>query len=197
MFLYIEDNKVKVTDEGMMLSCVEKLYKKDKHVGKPYFNDCITYIYFVYKYDSMYQNQFSETKKKIVCINHVKNRNWEDLESDKDVKEIIDTYIDSQCTVTMRMILKVKEDIEKYIEYLRDIPYTKEEVIEVKIPIKDGDIDTTKIVKHKVLFQNGKEKKEALEMIDTFISLVDKYSIRLKKEGIDKKKKGFRLFDNV
>ena len=72
-FLYVEDEEVKITPDGMMMPEVKELYNSDKRERKAFFKKCITYIYFVYNPNGPYKYKSLESRKKMTCSRHIKS----------------------------------------------------------------------------------------------------------------------------
>ena len=62
--LYLENEIVKITEDGMMLPETQALYKKDRrNESKPYFNKAISYVYWAYNSEGEYRNMLPTRRK--------------------------------------------------------------------------------------------------------------------------------------
>lgn len=191
-FLYIEDGIVKATEEAMALPVVDALYKSDKTEKRRYFNDCLKYIFFVYKKDGIYKDMMHAHRKRMVINRHFEKRKENDFESNLRVQAVIEEYLQRQHTKMERFYYQLELDIEKLLERIHNIPYTKK--VKAKVPFeRDGE---TTMVTAEIEIENYDEKSKAMLLADKLVDYEEKLRGKILKEKIELKKKDHtRLFD--
>ncbi len=191
-FLYIEEGVVKVTEEGMALPAIDALYRTDKTDRKRYFNDCMKYVFFVYKKDGVYKDMMLTHRRKIVINRHFEKRKEDEFENNLKVQGVIEEYMQRQHTKMERFYYKLENDIEKLLERIHDIPYTKK--VKAKVPFeKDGEVT---MVQAEIEIENYEEKSKAMMLADKLVDYEEKLRGKILKEKIEiKKKDSTRLFD--
>jgi hypothetical protein len=191
-FLYIEEGIVKTTDEGMALPSVNALYRSDKTEKKKYFNDCLKYIFFVYKKDGVYKDMMHQHRKRIVINRHFEKRKEHEFEGNLRVVAVIEEYLDRQHTKMERFYYQLEQDIEKLLERIHNIPYVKK--VKAKVPYeKDGE---EIFVMAEVEIENYDEKSKAMMLADKLVDYEEKLRSKILKEKMENKKKDHtRLFD--
>lgn len=195
-FLFIENGEVKPTEEGNLIPQVRAVYNADKTDGKQFYKDVLMYVFFVYNKDGVYKDSFDTYRKTMVIERHLPKRNADDLENNKRVRDLIDEYLDRQMTKNERLLYRLEIDIEKLLERISTIPYSK--TVTLKIPYTNEDGETT-YVPTKVEIDNSEEKAKTIKIAEGMIDYSEKLRQKILKDKTDKKKKGanIRLFDRV
>lgn len=193
IFDFVE-GKVTVLPEAMTLPEVRTLWDEDKTRGKQYFHMYMTYIFFVYRVDGIYKNMYLTTRKRAACINQLQKKEdyWQEIEEKPTVKAMIKWYNDHSKTKEEQLLDALDEDIDKYIEYLKNIPYTRSVRVEEK---KNGDGDISVVFRSE---DNSDEKMKAIKNSKDLI-LYRKELKKLVKESMVNKKRAkqfrTRLFE--
>lgn len=142
MIFTYENNKVELLPEANTLPEVNLLKESDKTRGKKYFHLWLTYIYFVYREGGVYHNQFITTRKRMTCVNQLQKDAdyWKEIEGNKKVMLLIEWYKKHSLNKEEQLLAALDEDIGKYLDYLKGIPYSRS--IKVEKKSEDGDIQT-------------------------------------------------------
>lgn len=194
--LYLEDKKVKITEDGLCIPAVKELYADDRHTDKPWFNKCITYIYWAYKKDGEYRN-LVKRKRQMLAADHT-GESFERFEENIAVIKVINLYIELQLSPVERLYEGIKADIDEMLERIRKIPFTKEIKVEmfVDVPVSELSNETVKKpIKQIVEMDNSEEKFKAINRADQLIDLEEKLRKKVIKEQQDKRDKQKRIFD--
>lgn len=196
--LYIENGEVKVTDDGMCLPEVQALYKTDNtHSSKPFFKKCITYIYWGYKKDGEWANHLP--KKRLEMASKLAEVSLQDIKNNAKVQAVIKVYIENQTTLTERLYLGVKKDIEEILEMINNIPFERDIKVEMMIDIPEYEGSDRMIkypIKQWVRVDNSEEKEKAIRRVEKLIELEEKLRKKIIKEYQENKVFKGRMFDN-
>jgi hypothetical protein len=198
MFLYLEGEEVKITDEGMLIPEVKLLYALDRrNSSKPYFKKCITYIYWAYKIDGEYRNILPSKRKKL-AVEHAEG-DLKHFNDDKKLQDVIKVYTRDQTSLNQRMYESIKKDMDDLLEMIQSIPFTKKIKIDVMVDIP-LNADSTETTKKQIIttveVDNSKEKFEAISRSEKLIDLEEKLKKKIIKEDQQKKRSQGRLFDD-
>lgn len=194
--LYLENEEIKITEEGMQLSEVQDVYKDDKHSGKPYFKKVITYLYWAHKKDGEWQNHFPSKREEMSA--EKAGLSIIEIRKHSKLKALIKAYVDNQTTLTERLYIGVKRDIEEVLELINSIPYVRKIQVEltVDIPKFEGSSGLIKYpVKQIVEVDNSKEKTEAIKRVESLIELEERLRKKIIKDAQISKTKNGRMFD--
>jgi hypothetical protein len=196
MFI-LDNNIVRFSDQAMLLPEVNDLFINDKHERKNFFNDTAIYIYFMYKKDSIYHLRTPEKRAELIIQKHLPTRKWTDFEENKRVKPIIDFYIDNQYTPMEQLYEGIKTDIDTILKRLKNIPYEKKLKVELYVEVLDteGQKIQQKVYKE-IMFDNSKEKLEAMKYADSLIEYEKKIKQKIFEEKKDTKRSRTRIFGN-
>ena len=153
MIFEYENNKVSLLPEALTLPVVAALRESDKTKGKAFYHMWIKYIYFAYRNEGIYNNQFLTTRKRMTCVNQLKKDDnyWKTIEGNDLVMALINWYQKYSKEKEEQLLDALDKDIDTYLEYLKDIPYTKsikvEETVdeELKSYFKEEDNSTEKM----------------------------------------------------
>lgn len=169
---------------------IKDLYSADKQdSSKPFFNQVITYAYYMWVNGGPYSNFSPGARDKQVCSRHLQGVSSDRFFKSQKAKAFIEFYKDSQMTVLERSIESIKKDIEDTIKELNNIPKKKIITIEVEIdiPRSENSFDTVKYpIKTQVDFDNTKEKLESYKTLDQLFINLDK----LEKRALEQSMKG-------
>ena len=195
--LYLENEEVKITDEGMLLPEIKELYSRDKrNESKPFFKKCLVYMYWGYKKEGEWSNHLP--KKRLEMAAKMAEVSVSDMEDHPAIKKAIKAYVDNQTTLTERLYLGVKKDIEDILELIQGIPFEKEIKVElmIDVPEYEGSNKLIKVpIKQMVKMDNSAEKAKALSRVEQLIDLEERLRKKIIKENLEKRGRGERLFD--
>lgn len=197
MFLYLEENKIKVSEEGWAIPLVKEIHDKDQTKTKWKFQDIITGLFFIYKPETIFdnlslQNRENETSDKML------EGDWDEYKKDKNVKKLIDLYRDLVTTPSIRNLERVKSDIDALHEHLSSIPMEIEENIDrdVEVKMPDGTKQFVR-VKRKIRISNIEEKEKVYASFLRIHQTYEKLKALVEKELSAKKinKSMKRMYD--
>ena len=189
-FLVLENDVVRVTDEGMNLTCVKELYSRDRHSGKPWFNACITYAYYMHKKGGVFNNMLPTNKATRICSEILKEAyKYEAFESDYYYKNMEREYINLQYSRNEQLYERIGKDIEGLMQRISEIPYTTTKIHEcvVEFPGPDGTMikHTAKVP---IEIDNSEEKAKAIKLAETLIDFEIKLKSKIVQETKEKRK---------
>lgn len=188
MFLSYKNGGVFVEESAMSIPEVAKLYRTDNTKNKAFFEDCMTYLFFMYKRKGIYAGRLPRQAQDIIEKTHLKKTKAKEIEDDPNFKEVKKAYLDAQLTLTENFYEKVREDMQGLLNYISEIPYSKTAHIDTTVEVPGPDnIPTRFPVKAKVQIDNSKEKADAIALCERLINLEEKLSTRISKEEQDKK----------
>lgn len=188
IFDFIE-GKVEILPEAMTLPEVKALWDEDKTRGKQYFHMYMTYIFFVYRSDGIYKNMYLTTRKRSTCVNQLQKSEdyWQEIEGKATVKALIEWYEKNSKTKEEQLLEALDDDIERYMEYLKNMPYSRQVRVEEK---KNGDGGVTVAFRHE---DNSDEKMKAIKNSKELVLYRKELKKLVKDAGINKKRgKQFR-----
>lgn len=113
---YLEDNKIKITPETLLISQFKIIWDKDKSKTKEDAIRELSYVYFMADYKSIYLAYPESTRKKQITQDIIKDETWK---PDDAIKAAIIKYEELQKTPSLRMLIgarKAQEAITKYYE---------------------------------------------------------------------------------
>ena len=160
-FLYVKDDQIECTEDGMLLKEVKTIWNNDKtSKAKTYFHTVCAAVYFLYKPRGVYWNKPLRERIEIVNSDHLKDYTWEDLLKRAGVKEFADKYITLTYTMTERLEEVLRNDIDEFIMSMEKM----ETVIKKEIPadfevLCEDNILRKTAIKIKIEVPNIDEKK--------------------------------------
>ena len=197
-FLYIEENKVKVTEEGMQIPEFKEFKRYDKSTNKSFFDYAMSYIFYVYKVfgdDRSYLHNAPLHQRRVQTVKHHcgPHKEIDIFEKNEWVRNCIDAYLEYSRTRSERLFDALKNDIEKYIEYVESIPHTIKKT--VNIERKEGDF--IQMIPVEIDIPNTQERLKALKEAKELDELYQKYLKDVQKDGKEKKLRGKRFEDPI
>ncbi len=196
-FLKLEDGKVVLTEEGKTLPLVKKLIQGDNTKDKWKAQDVLTGLYFIYKPETMYDNLEHETKILEVSSKMLK-RDWNEYMKMKVVRELAEFYSKLVTTQSMRNLLDMQRDMEKFKEHISKIPMETIDYVDYDIEYKDDDGNLRmKRVQKRIKRINTEEKQKAYKALLDMQKLYNQMRELVKEESTKIKvaEKKRRLFE--
>ena len=188
MFLYFEDDIVKIKPDAVLYPQVKALYKSDRTgEGKAFFQKCITYMYYAYKKDGDFCNMYPTKRKEHASL--AAEVDWKALEENTRVKSLIDFYIETQYSLSEKLYEGVKKDMEDLLKSINDEPFIKKIQVEVEIDIPEAigsPIMAKWPVKQKVEFNNAENKMKLLKVAEQLMDMEDKLKKKIVKDNMQK-----------
>lgn len=204
-YLYLEDGIVKVSEMAMQIPEFKDFRRYDTSLNKVFFNKAMAYIYYVYKVfgdEQSYLKNSPIQQRRQETVKHKTSpyKKISDFEDNEWVKKCIDSYLKYSRTINEIMFDALKEDLEKYINYVQTIPHTIKKTIKVPKEILDEDDSTgkTTIVRMfdvEIEIPNTKERLEALKQASDLNEYYNKLLAEVKKDG-RKKRTSTRIFED-
>jgi len=201
-FIYFDANeeKVKVTPQAKELPEVKVLFRRDKSMGKKFFQKNITFLYYCEHKDSPYSHKMDEIK-----IRDVK-RIYKDLsdfdENNLHYLALKKAFIESHYSMKEQRYLKAMEDANAIINMAMDVPIQVKKTIEVSKEIECFDesgnpVTRTIYFKDDMLIDNSTEKTKAISNIQSLNKLVEMLESQIKAEyRVESRNTARALFDN-
>jgi hypothetical protein len=198
-FLFIKDNQVRCTDEGMTLKEVQKIYNNDK-TGKAryYFNNVIMGIFYIYKPRGIYWNKPIKERIDIVNMDHLREDTWDNIIKKDGVQELITKFVDLSYTINDTLIDVCKTDAAELTNELKSVPSRIETEVEIGTEvICDDDIVRLVKIKKKIFIPNFENKDKLYKYILTLSKTIEEITERLKIEEDDRllEERTRRLYD--
>ena len=163
-FLYLDKQKVHCTEEGFTLKEIKKIWNNDKHPGKPYFNNVITGIYFLYKPQGIFWLKPIKERIDLVNKDYLKNSTWEDIATKEGVQQLIDVYRSLSSTINERLNDGLKKNAGELLSMMENIPMEVIHVLKKGIKINDVEgIAREVVLEEKIIIPNMEKWKEIME----------------------------------
>lgn len=186
-FLYLDDKDgvVKITPQAAAMKDVKILFRRDKSMGKRFFQKNIDFLYYTQHKDSPLSHKMEESK-----IRDVK-RQFEWLKDFDDLNiyyvALKDLFKSTHYSMKELRYLKAMEDIEAIINMAMDVPIQIEEKVELKRDIDTFDErgnPTTRTIyyKEKIKIDNSTAKTKAISNIKALNTLVEMLDTQIKAE---------------
>ena len=206
-FLYLENGVVKVTDMAMTIPEFKDFKRYDTSLNKVYFHKAMAYIYYVYKVfgeeKSYLKNLPLQKRKQQAVLYHTGTyKNVSDFDNNEWVVKCVDSYLAYSRTANELMFDTLKEDLDRFVMSVQNIPHTIKKVIKVPYLVLDENDSTgeTKIVKQydvEIEISNTKERLEALKQASDLNDYFAKLESSVKKDAIAKKSKMYMFEDKA
>lgn len=194
----MEEDKVTISDSGMAYKEFKELYAVDKRPHKPYFKEVIKGIFLIYSLNSPIPVTGMPYVERVeMAQEQWLEKRWDKLIKSPKVRACIDLYKRITYRKDRDMIIKVMEDMDKFLRHLNSIPTTKE--IKVKIPRKNEVTGETEYINGKETVYNFEEKMKVYEQMDKLQMLYEKFEEKLKMEhnAVNKNQKMFEIEKEV
>lgn len=196
MFLYFDNDIVKMKDDAVLYPSVKALYKSDRTgEGKIFFQKCITYMYYAYKKDGDFCNMYPTKRKEHSAI--ISETNWKELEENPRVKAMIDFYVETQYSLSEKLYEGIKKDMEELLKSVNDEPFVKYVPIELEIDIPESLGSTIMVkypIKQKVAYNNAENKMKLLKISEQLMEMEDRLKKKVSKDNMQKTSDN-RMFD--
>lgn len=187
MFLFLDENKVKVSEEGWAIPLVQEIHDRDQTKTKWKFQDIITGLFFIYKPETIFDNLSLQNRENEVSDKMLEG-DWNEYKKDKSVKKLIDLYRDLVTTPSIRNLERVKSDMDALHEHLSSIPMEIDENIdrEVEVKLEDGTKKYVRI-KKRIKISNIEEKEKVYASFLKIQTMYEKLKALVEKELSAKK----------
>ena len=201
MFLFLskQDQKVICSPEGFTRPEVQKVYFGDKTKNKDQFNAIITGIYWIYKPRNIYWNKCLIDRISAVNETYLTTTPWEHLIKILGVKQLVDCYVNLTSTLNDRAYDSLRNDYEKLIEALNDVPTKVDIEINAGIDVlcDDGETHHTKKQAH-LSVPTFEQKADLWGMYEKFSKILKSVQQNLKLEEEERAKlgEGVYLYDD-
>ena len=180
--IYLEDGKVKVSDSAMQIQEFKDFKRYDRSDNGVFFQKAMNYIFFVYKVfggskeNKSYLSNLPLSQRKIIAAKtHCQPFTISDMESSKYVKACVDAYLLYSRTQSERLLDALKEDLNKFIEYVETIPLEIKKMVNVDVKYNDekGN-ERIEIVKVEVDIPNVKVRLQSVTDVQTYREMYSK-----------------------
>jgi len=205
MIEYLPSGKVVLDSGADKIPEVKKLYSSDKTAGKVYFNNALTYTYFMYRKGSRFESMFPKKRAAEVCKIYFQDREaWKKYEENKTYQEFRDYYIKLQYSTKEQAVHSVLKEIEELIIELQTIKFWVDDIIEVEVTVEIPKFEgSTEMVKknirqkQKIKRDNKEEKLKAITAIDTLLKQEARFKLSIKEDiKIQKEEASRSLMDS-
>ena len=200
-FIYFDEKEdiVKITPQAMQLPEVKALFRRDKSMGKKFFQKCITFLYYTEHKDSPLSHKMEEIKIKDVKRIYDTLNDFD--EKNQYYQALRKAFIESHYSMKEQRYRKAMQDIEAVINMAMDVPIQIEKPVDVVKTIECFDENgnpTTKeiVIREKILVDNSTEKTKAISNIKALNELVTLLETQIKAEYRQEQRNATRaLFD--
>jgi hypothetical protein len=201
-FLYFDADKglVKITPQAMELPEVKMLFRRDKSMGKKFFQKNITFLYYSEHKDSPLSHKMEEIKVRDI------KRIYDNLndfdEKNSHYLELKKAFVESHYSMKELRYLKAMEDANAIINMAMDVPIQIKKKIELSKDIecfdeKGNPTTMTVYFKEELLIDNSTEKTKAISNIQSLNKLVEMLESQIKTEYRKESRNATRaMFDN-
>jgi hypothetical protein len=201
-FIYFDadEGKVKVTPQAMELPEVKVLYRRDKTMGKKFFQKCVTFLYYTEHKDSPLSHKIEELKIKDVKRMYDSLNDFD--ENNKYYLALKESFKQSHYSMKELRYLKAMQDVEAVINMAMDVPIQIKKKVQLtkEIDCFDDSGNPTKqmvIFNEELLIDNSTEKKKAINNIESLNKLTEMLESQIKAEYRKESRNATRaLFDN-
>lgn len=121
----IEDNKVKVTSEALLIPHFKVVWERDSSKLKEKALAELSYIYFMADYKSIYLAYPESARSNQIKQDIVKDTNWK---PDSTILDAIRKYEELQQTPTLRLLKSARHAIEQVSSYYDSVKPTDRNV---------------------------------------------------------------------
>ncbi len=114
----LEDNKVKVAIEALLISNFKTIWDRDTSKAKEKALKELSYVYFMADYKSIYLAYPESTRTNQITLDIIKDPKWI---PDEVVKAAIIKYEELQQTPTLRLLKSARHAIEEACNYYNEV----------------------------------------------------------------------------
>lgn len=126
MFFELHNNKVVVTQQGLMNLMIKNLYDADTGKNKEKFHRMASYIFYVYDKRSIYNNMSLPDRQLLVSKDIVGDEGyWKIVESNAMFVDIIKALNKIQYSHKERLLEGVKRKIDEYLDVFDKMEITE------------------------------------------------------------------------
>jgi len=200
-FLYVENGQVKVSDMAMQIPEFKDFKRYDSSTNKVFFNCAMSYIFYVYKVfgenrSYMYNMSLPQRKAKAVKHHTGTYKNLSDFEDNKWVRACVEAYLLYSRTRSEVLFDALKNDIDRYIDYVQNIPHSFKKTVKVGVNVLNEDNKLEeRLMDVEVEVANTKERLEALKQAKDLDDLYKRSLADVNKDA-KLKKVNSRRFEN-
>lgn len=194
--LDIKDGKIVLMPGADKIPVVKELKKAARgNSQKKFFDDAITYAFYMYKKNGIYSNKFPKKRAIEVGKNYFSDINiWKKFEYNEKFKKFKLYYEELQYTPEERVLLSTEQEIEDLIIHLKDIKYFLDDEVDVEVMIPESLENPDKLIpyaiKRKIKINNSVEKQKSLKAIKEILDIR-----KIMKEAVKQKKVESKLKD--
>jgi ASC-1-like (ASCH) protein len=180
--IYLEDGKVKVSESAMQIQEFKDFKRYDRSANGVFFQKAMNYIFFVYKVfgsnkeNKSYLSNLPLSQRKIIATKtHCQPYSLSDMEESKYVKACVEAYLLYSRTQSERLLDALKEDLNRYIEYVETIPLEIKKTVNVEVNYNDSEGNRrTDIVPVEVEIPNVEVRLKGVKDVQTYREMYSK-----------------------
>lgn len=180
--IYLEDGKVKVSESAMQIQEFKDFKRYDRSDNGAFFQKAMNYIFFVYKVfgsnkeSKSYLSNLPLSQRKIIATKtHCQPYSLSDMEESKYVKACVEAYLLYSRTQSERLLDALKEDLNRYIEYVETIPLEIKKTVNVEVNYNDSKGNRrTDIVPVEVEIPNVEVRLKGVKDVQTYREMYSK-----------------------
>lgn len=191
MFIEIKDGKAVVSQDGLAIPLVKRVYARDKVKGKASFEMWMRFIYYAYNKESIYRNYLPKEREQKVVEALFPDKSVTYFKSLAGMKALIDFYIESTYTFKELLYRRLLHDVEEMMDKLSKIELTKtvrlKRDIDVTFFSKTEKKEVTENIKvdMRISVDNSEEKIKAMDTLDKLLKREVILKKALKEEQIE------------
>ncbi len=204
MFISIKDGKAIVSQDGLALPLVRKVYSRDKVKGKASFETWMRFIYYSYNKESIYRNYLPKEREKKVIEALFPDRSISYFKNIPGMKALIEFYIESTYTFKELLYRRLLNDVEQMMDRLSKVELSK--TVRLKqsrditffSKVEKKEVTETIDIDMRISVDNSEEKIKAMDTLDKLLKREVILKKALKEESIEAelaKAKAQRMFD--
>ena len=204
MFISIKDGKAIVSQDGLALPLVRKVYSRDKVKGKASFETWMRFIYYSYNKESIYRNYLPKEREKKVVEALFPDRKVSYFKNIPGMKALMDFYIESTYTFKELLYRRLLNDVEQMMDRLSKVELNKTVRLKQSRDItffsktEKKEVTETIDIDMRISVDNSEEKIKAMDTLDKLLKREVILKKALKEEQIEAeltKAKAQRMFD--
>ena len=201
-FLDFDDKEeiVKITPQAKELPEVKVLFRRDKSMGKKFFQKNITFLYFAEHKDSPLSHKMDQIKYKDIKRMYKELQDFD--ENNKYYLDLKRAFKESHYSMKELRYLKAMEDANAIINMAMDVPIQIKKEVELTQTIEcydDAGKKYDRVVRFKdtILIDNSTEKTKAIGNIQSLDKLITMLETQIKAEyRKERSSVGRAIFDN-